>query len=101
MDTHGDLMCYSSGLETYSNTTKSKQVAIKRFGEKFLTPLSTNINIYKYSCPSVAEQWSAPLVLAGEPWQCFGVCTEFSPSTPHSGQSAGSAGPAEGLREDP
>ncbi len=48
-------------------------------------------------CPSVAEQWSAPLALAGEPWQRFGVCTEFTPGTLHWGQSAGSAGPAEGL----
>ncbi len=47
--------------------------------------------------PSVAEQWSAHLALAGEPWQRFGDSNELTPSTLHRGQSAASAGPAEGL----
>jgi hypothetical protein len=47
--------------------------------------------------PNVAERWSALLAPAGEPWQRFGVCIEFTPSTLHKGQSAGSAGPTKGL----
>ena len=35
----------------------------------------------------------------GRTRQRFGVCTEFTPRTLHRGQSASSAGPAEGLIE--
>ncbi len=49
--------------------------------------------------PECGRAWVGSPGTGGRTRQRFGVCTELTPSTLRKGQSAGSAGPTEGLIE--